>query len=152
MLLLPERFWLTSGVAEGETELNAFDNALLRAGIGNYNLVKVSSILPKMAELQESGPDLPEGTLLAVVLGVATSAQPGSRLCSCVGVGRSRESHGIIMEYSGDASVVEAERIVKCMLTEAFDRRGLDLDSVLLRACDSRVEKAGCTVASVVLW
>ncbi len=37
----------TSGSAEGTTPLNAFDNALLAAGIGNINLVKVSSILPR---------------------------------------------------------------------------------------------------------
>ena len=36
----------TAGRAEGGTTLNAFDNALLAAGIGNINLIKVSSILP----------------------------------------------------------------------------------------------------------
>ena len=36
----------TAGHAEGGTTLNAFDNALLAAGIGNINLIKVSSILP----------------------------------------------------------------------------------------------------------
>ena len=36
----------TAGSAEGGTALNAFDNALLAAGIGNVNLVKVSSIVP----------------------------------------------------------------------------------------------------------
>ena len=36
----------TVGHAEGGTPLNAFDNALLAAGIGNINLVKVSSIIP----------------------------------------------------------------------------------------------------------
>src|SRR5262249_17098555 len=41
----------TSGSAEGTTELNAFDNALLAAGIGNINLVKVSSILPPNTEI-----------------------------------------------------------------------------------------------------
>ena len=36
----------TAGHAEGGTALNAFDNALLAAGIGNINLIKISSILP----------------------------------------------------------------------------------------------------------
>ena len=36
----------TAGNAEGGTSLNAFDNALLAAGIGNINLVRISSILP----------------------------------------------------------------------------------------------------------
>ncbi len=37
---------ITSGRAEGPTKLNAFDNALLDAKIGDVNLIKVSSILP----------------------------------------------------------------------------------------------------------
>jgi arginine decarboxylase len=41
----------TAGIAEGSTPLNAFDNALLAAGIGNVNLIKVSSILPPGIEL-----------------------------------------------------------------------------------------------------
>ena len=44
---------ITSGKAEGPTILNAFDNALLDAGIGDVNLIKVSSILPTGAEIVE---------------------------------------------------------------------------------------------------
>ena len=33
------------GHAEGRTPLNAFDSALLAAGIGNVNLLKISSIV-----------------------------------------------------------------------------------------------------------
>src|SRR5262249_3760585 len=36
----------TAAAAEGGTPLNAFDNALLAGGIGNVNLVKMSSIMP----------------------------------------------------------------------------------------------------------
>ena len=42
---------ITSGRAEGPTKLNAFDNALLDAEIGDVNLIKVSSILPSGTEL-----------------------------------------------------------------------------------------------------
>src|SRR5262249_30689843 len=41
----------TAGNAEGGTPLNAFDNALLAAGIGNINLVRISSIVPPGVEL-----------------------------------------------------------------------------------------------------
>ncbi|MBI3007466.1 MAG: pyruvoyl-dependent arginine decarboxylase, partial [candidate division NC10 bacterium] len=49
MLETPTCYALAVGAAEGETELNAFDNALLQAGIGNVNLVRVSSIVPPKA-------------------------------------------------------------------------------------------------------
>ena len=42
----PNAVWASAGAAEGETELNAFDNALLAAQVGNLNLIRVSSVLP----------------------------------------------------------------------------------------------------------
>ncbi len=37
---------ITWGIAEGQTRLAAFDQALHEANIGNYNLIKVTSIVP----------------------------------------------------------------------------------------------------------
>jgi len=42
----PTKFFMATGSSEGYTELNSFDGALLNAGIGNTNLVKMSSIVP----------------------------------------------------------------------------------------------------------
>jgi arginine decarboxylase len=44
---VPTRFFVTSGKGINQvSELNAFDLALLQAGIGEQNLVSVSSVLP----------------------------------------------------------------------------------------------------------
>jgi arginine decarboxylase len=44
---IPTRFFVTSGKGINRTsELNAFDLALLQAGIGDQNLISVSSVLP----------------------------------------------------------------------------------------------------------
>jgi arginine decarboxylase len=44
---IPTRFFVSSGKGINKTsELNAFDLALLQAGIGEQNLVSVSSVLP----------------------------------------------------------------------------------------------------------
>jgi arginine decarboxylase len=44
---IPSRFFVTSGKGINKTsDLNAFDLALLTAGIGEQNLVSVSSVLP----------------------------------------------------------------------------------------------------------
>ncbi len=42
---------VTSGSGEGETPLAAFDNALKDAGVYNYNLIKLSSVIPPNSEL-----------------------------------------------------------------------------------------------------
>jgi len=39
------KFYLNAGLGHGDYSLTSFDDALLNAGVGNYNLLKVSSIL-----------------------------------------------------------------------------------------------------------
>ena len=48
MLPTPKKFKIVAAAAEGHNNLTAFDNALLAAGIGNVNLVRISSILPRL--------------------------------------------------------------------------------------------------------
>ena len=47
----PTHYFLVSGASEGFTSLNAFDGALLSAGIGDTNIVKMSSIVPPRCQL-----------------------------------------------------------------------------------------------------
>lgn len=67
-LLEVRRLYLVAGKAEGSTPLNAFDNALLDAGIGDVNLIKVSSIVPPGVEVVMDKPTLPRGGISAVRL------------------------------------------------------------------------------------
>ena len=54
MELVPSRFFITHSSAVSRTsDLNAFDRALISAGIGEQNLVSVSSVIPKNAERVE---------------------------------------------------------------------------------------------------
>src|SRR5215467_2495625 len=52
----PNAVWASAGAAEGDTELNAFDNALLAAQVGNLNLIRVSSVLPQDATILDAPP------------------------------------------------------------------------------------------------
>jgi len=48
MIAIPRRFFVTSGKATSDiSQLNAFDQALVMAGISEANIVPVSSVLPK---------------------------------------------------------------------------------------------------------
>lgn len=44
---------VTSGIGKGETTLSAFDNALKDAGVYNYNLIKLSSVIPPNSKIVE---------------------------------------------------------------------------------------------------
>jgi arginine decarboxylase len=45
---------ISSGVGTGPTALGAFDAALRNAGIENYNLISLSSVIPPAAELERT--------------------------------------------------------------------------------------------------
>lgn len=151
MLPTPGRFCLVSGSAEGGTRLNAFDNALLAAGIGNLNLLKVSSILPPGAR-QVERPDIPPGSLVPTAYACITSEVPGEEIAAAVAVGLSEGGYGVIMEFSGKTTQEAAEAAVRHMVEEAFRVRGLALQRVLVKSTRHVVEKSGCAFAAVALW
>ncbi|HLF07325.1 MAG TPA: pyruvoyl-dependent arginine decarboxylase [Thermoplasmata archaeon] len=68
MLPLPTQFFPTSGKAISPvSDLNAFDQALVDAKIGDLNIVTVSSILPENIK-QIAPKDLPRGAITHMVL------------------------------------------------------------------------------------
>lgn len=151
MLPVPQKYFLTAACAEGESRLNAFDNALLAGRIGNVNLIRVSSILPPGASYQ---PDLvlPPGALVPTAYGSIISETPGELISAAVGVGISVDSFGVIMEFSGRCGREEAHEKIDRMLEEAFRRRGMKLVEKKIQACEHRVECIGCCLAAVPLW
>jgi arginine decarboxylase len=147
----PNAIWASAGAAEGDTELNAFDNALLEAQVGNLNLVRVSSVLPEGATLLTEPPAITPGSLVPTVYSVHVSAQPGDTVAAVVGIGVAEGSHGMIYESHGN-SLTHAEAEVRKMIDEGFARRGLKLKEVVVRSAEHKVDKIGCAVAAVVLW
>lgn len=150
MLSVPSKFALVVGHGEGATTLNSFDAALLDAGIGNLNLVRVSSILPPGAQYSP-GLQIPPGTPTPTAYGYITSSSPGQMIAAAVGVGISQDTYGVIMEYEGFCTREEAENRVRAMVEEGFWMRGLYLKEVLVQGVDHCVKKTGAVVAAVVL-
>jgi len=69
------------GTATGPTEMASYDAALSAAGVGDYNLVAVSSVIPSEATVATVGeaPDLgPVGGRLTVVEAATTSRDHAS--------------------------------------------------------------------------
>jgi arginine decarboxylase len=142
----------TAGHAEGGTALNAFDNALLAAGIGNINLLKVSSILPPEVPVVEL-PKIKPGALVPTAYAAITSETPGEIVAAAVGyaVPDDPAKNGVIMEFHGVASRDEAERQILAMLDEAFRVRGETIAEQRVVAVEHRVERIGCALAAITL-
>ena len=86
MLPTPRRYSLAAASAEGEHELTAFDKALLKAGVGNVNLLRVSSILPPNA-VYEARLDIPPGSLVPIAYGTLVCTEIGAHIAAAVAVG-----------------------------------------------------------------
>jgi len=142
----------TAGTAEGSTPLNAFDNALLAAGIGNINLIKVSSILPPGVELVAL-PRIKPGALVPTAYAAITSDVPGERLAAAVGyaVPDDPAKNGVIMEFHGHGTRAEAERQIELMLEEAFRVRGEPIREMKIVAVEHTVQRIGCALAAITL-
>jgi len=100
------------GTASGPTALSSYDAALAEAGVHNYNLVTLSSVIPAGPDIELAGtaPDLgPPGQALEVVQSAATAA-PGERAAAGIGWARSEGGPGIFYEVDGtDPDAVRAE-------------------------------------------
>jgi len=151
VLPLPKKYFLTAAASEGDTQLTAFDSALLKAQVGNTNLLRVISILPPGCEYSP-GLVIPPGSLLPIAYGAIVSEKPGDLISAAVAVGLQAEGYGVIMEYSGHCSKSAAEAEVVRMVEEAFRIRGLGLIDVKIASVEHTVEKIGCAFAAVPLW
>lgn len=149
---LPQRYFLVSGTGDAATPLNAFDDALRAAGIGDLNLVKVSSIVPPRCQRINPEPISP-GTLVPTAYASITSGLPGEIIAAGVAVGipEERDRAGVIMEYSSRGHREEIEEIVVGMARNALDARGLRVRSIECRAVEIKVEKVAAAFAGVVL-
>ncbi|MGE5507889.1 MAG: pyruvoyl-dependent arginine decarboxylase [Chitinophagales bacterium] len=151
MLPTPTCYSLVSGAAEGLTPLTAFDRALLEAGIGNLNLLKVSSILPPRAKFS-ARLVIPPGSLVPTAYASITSTTPGELIAAAVAVGHSADTHGVIMETSGHYTKEEIEERIAGMVREAFAARNRPLVKLEIISAVHRTETVGCALAAVPLW
>ncbi len=142
----------TAGHAEGGSPLNAFDNALLAAGIGNINLIKVSSIVPPEVSIIEL-PKLRPGALIPTAYAAMTSEVPGETVAAAVGYALPDDpaKPGVIMEFHGVTTREAAEQAIHAMLDEAFQTRGESIREKRVFAAQHTVERVGCAVAAVTL-
>lgn len=149
----PNIFALVKGHGEGYTQLNAFDQALLNAGIGDTNLMRMSSIIPPGAE-EIDHIDLPPGALIPVAYGSISSSKPGQIISAAIAVALPEQSDqpGVIMELEDEAPLAEVEEKVHQMAAEAFRYRGRRYREIKTIGAEHRVEQHGSVIAAAVLW
>ena len=150
----PNCFFLVSGSSDGFSLLNAFDGALLSSGVGDTNLVRMSSILPPRCKEIEKV-KLPYGALIPVAYASMTSDVNGNVISSAVAIGIPEDSElaGLIMEYSAKDSKEIVEGQVRKMVEEGMKVRNRKIKEIKSIAATLNVtSNFGATFAGVVLW
>ncbi|MBQ7328371.1 MAG: arginine decarboxylase, pyruvoyl-dependent [Oscillospiraceae bacterium] len=155
MTLLPKNFILRTSIGRNTHQLGAFDDALLKAGIGNYNLIKVSSILPPKCSPKNTI-TLAKGALLPSAYALIFSSDIGTTISAAVAVGIpvDTSSNGVIMEHSALGTKREAEEIVRTYVKQAMLSRNLAIKEIVSVATEVTVisNETYCAFATVSMW
>ncbi|MFH0821828.1 MAG: arginine decarboxylase, pyruvoyl-dependent [Pseudomonadota bacterium] len=149
----PTRYFLAAGAADASNELNAFDAALLAAGVGNTNLVRMSSILPPGCRLVEPY-QLIKGSLVPLAYGSLTSREPGRMVSAAVAVGIPEDpaEPGLIMEYSVEGDPETCEQTARDMVREGMEEfRGLRIKEIKSISASHTVMRVGAAFSAVIL-
>lgn len=155
-MMYPRHYYITTGVGYDQRHLVAFDNALIDANISEYNLVKISSILPADC-VQSLTIDLRKGSPLLTAYATISSSIIGETVSAAVAVGvpDSKTDVGIIMEFSHKGNAIEAELTVKSMVKRAMANHNIAIKEIISKSVEAACNKDGETVsliAAISIW
>jgi arginine decarboxylase len=116
---------IRSAAGGGRTLLSAFDAALLSAGVANFNLIRLSSVIPRASRLRHTTERLPgeHGDRLFAVWAAGYAEHPGETAWAGLGWVRDEAGHGLFVEHHG-GSEDEVLELVHLSLEDLTAGRG----------------------------
>ncbi len=108
---------LAGGIGSGPTKLAAFDSALNHAGVANYNLIRLSSVVPPDTRIQVSEKPLSGlpggwGDRLYVVMAEQRESTPNREAWAGIGWVQDKETgKGLFVEHEGGSEKTVREDI-----------------------------------------
>lgn len=154
-MFLPKKFFVVSGKGESVTSLNAFDTALIDAGIDQCNLVLISSILPPDAVyISNPIPAITPGTITYTVLSRMDGEHEetiGAGLGWALGIRDNEMKMGIVAEDYGFKNHKDVERTTKTKLEEMARVRNLKVIEQSIKVESMKVHKNyGCVLVALI--
>jgi arginine decarboxylase len=138
------KIYLTTGVGYGKTPLSAFDGALADAGVMNFNLIVLSSVIPPATEVVHEKMPVNEsewGNKLYCVKAEMRSRQSGRFIGAALGWYQLEDGRGVFVEHEETG---EIESSVEADLKEEVKRSIMDLCKN--RNIDFQEEKMGIKI------
>lgn len=129
---------IASGTAEGPTELAAFDAALYAAGVANFNLIALSSVIPPKSKVVEYADKIAEikgewGDRLYVVKAEYRTSVPGVEAWAGIGWVIDEETgKGLFVEHEG-ANKEQVERHIENSLQALMTTREINFGKIHMK-------------------
>ena len=124
---------ITSGTGEGPTGVAAFDAALINAGVSNYNLLCLSSIIPAGSILKRArfiSTETEYGHRLYVVIARHDETREGSGAWAGLGWTQEKESRrGLFVELHGNDKI-EVEKAIHDSLKAMSANRSIPCGTI----------------------
>ncbi len=125
---------ISSGTGKAHTKLAAFDAALHEAGVANYNLIRLSSIIPSDSKIEVSKPikDRPGkwGDRLYVVMADMRVDTPNMEAWAGIGwVQDKKTGKGLFVEHEG-TNEATVRRDIKASMESMMGIRSADFGEI----------------------
>lgn len=153
---------ISTGKGQGKTLLSAFDGALFDAGVSNYNLLVLSSIIPPHTVIRQQKfktPDEEYGHKLYVVMSEKRSRESGRFIGAAVGWCQEADGRGVFVEHhfienSEEAVRSQLEDEVKRSLTDLCHLRGFSFtkEKMNIKMCVTKVTDTPSCVLVVAVY
>lgn len=141
----PLHVTVRTAVGGGRTLLSAFDAALLEAGVANFNLIVLSSVIPPGTVLTRDTTTVAgtHGDRLYCVESVAYADHPGEVVSAGLGWVFDPVLGGLFVEHTGGSEASVDEQI-RLSLADMAHNRGIDYGEV-----STAIVTAHCTTTPV---
>lgn len=152
MELVPSKFFITSSSAISEvSDLNAFDKALISAGIGEQNLVSVSSVIPVGAE-KIGICEMPMGAVTHCVLAQMRGHEGETISAGIAYTYRKDGKGGYVAEGHIHGSAESLKEILKWKMDEMSRIRGVEFGEIMFETQELAIplDNYGCCIAALV--
>lgn len=125
---------LSSGTGKGHTKLAAFDAALHEAGVANYNLIRLSSVIPPGSTIKIAKPISEQpgkwGDRLYVVMAEMRVDTPNMEAWAGIGwVQDKKTGKGLFVEHEGNNEQT-VRRDIKASLEALMGIRNVDFGDI----------------------
>ncbi|HSX52979.1 MAG TPA: pyruvoyl-dependent arginine decarboxylase [Patescibacteria group bacterium] len=146
---------VSKGIGDGPTELAAFDHALISAGVANFNLIYLSSVIPPDSEIvinKDANPPVGEwGDRLYMVIAQKRTIQRNQEVWAGIGWMQDSKTHkGLLVEHEGHTEA-EVRADIENSLHGLAKNRGREFGPIHMEVVGTRCEdKPVCALVVAV--